>query len=49
VKKPAYVLSPTIIAFCARICKQFKEPRNQFPVWWAGMTTLFVVPARQAT
>jgi hypothetical protein len=23
------------------------EPRNRFPAWWAGMTTLFDVPARQ--
>ncbi len=33
----------------ARICKPFKEPRNRFLAWWAGMTTLFVVPARHAT
>jgi hypothetical protein len=30
----------------ARICKPFKEPRNRFPAWRAGPTTLFVVPAR---
>jgi hypothetical protein len=30
----------------ARICKPFKEPRNQFPAWRVGTTTLFVVPAR---
>ncbi len=27
----------------------FKEPRNRFPAWRACTTTLFVVPARQAT
>ncbi len=27
-----------------RICKPFKEPRNQFPAWRAGTTNLFVVP-----
>jgi hypothetical protein len=31
----------------ARICKSFKEPRNRFPAWRAGTTTLLVVPARQ--
>ncbi len=30
------------------MCKSFKEPRNQFPAWQAGTTTLLVVPARQA-
>jgi hypothetical protein len=33
----------------ARICKPFKEPRNRFPAWRAGTTTLFGVPAHQAT
>ncbi len=33
----------------ARICRPFKEPRNRFPAWRAGTTTLFVVPVRQAT
>ncbi len=33
----------------ARICRTFKEPRNRFPAWRAGPTTLHVVPARQAT
>ncbi len=33
----------------ARICKPFKEPRNRFPAWRAGTTSLFDVPARQAT
>jgi hypothetical protein len=32
----------------ARISKPFKEPRNLFPAL-AGTTTLFVVPARQAS
>ncbi len=32
-----------------RICRPFKEPRNRFPAWRAGTTTLFFVPARQAT
>jgi hypothetical protein len=27
----------------------FKEPRNRFPTWRPGATTLFDVPARQAT
>jgi hypothetical protein len=31
----------------ARICNTFKEPRNRFPAWRAGTTTLFDVrPAR---
>ncbi len=30
----------------ARICKPFKEPRNRFPAWRAGTTTLFDVSAR---
>ncbi len=33
----------------ARICRPFKESKNRFPVWRASTTTLFVVPARQAT
>ncbi len=33
----------------ARICKPFKEPRNRFLAWRAGTTTLFDIPARQAT
>jgi hypothetical protein len=33
----------------ARICKPFKEPRNRFLAWRASTTTLFFVPARQAT
>ncbi len=33
----------------ARICRPFKEPRNLFPAWRASTTTLFVVPASQAT
>jgi hypothetical protein len=32
-----------------RICKPFKEPRNRFPTWKAGTTTLFDVTARKAT
>ncbi len=35
--------------YWARICKPLKEPRNRFPAWRAGTTTLFVVPARQTT
>jgi hypothetical protein len=35
--------------FRARICKPFVETRNRFQAWCAGTTTLFVVPARQAT
>jgi hypothetical protein len=33
----------------AGICRPFKETRNRFPAWRAGTTTLFFVPARQAT
>jgi hypothetical protein len=33
----------------ACICKPFKEPRNRFQAWQTVTTTLFVVPARQAT
>jgi hypothetical protein len=33
----------------SRICKPVQEPRNRFPAWRAGTTTLLVVPARQAT
>jgi hypothetical protein len=33
----------------ARICRPFMEPKNRFSGWRAGTTTLFVVPARQAT
>jgi hypothetical protein len=33
----------------ARIFRPFKKPKNRFPAWRAGTTTLFVVPARQAT
>jgi hypothetical protein len=35
--------------FRARICKLFKEPRNRFPSWRPGTTTLFDGPARLAT
>jgi hypothetical protein len=31
-----------------RICKPFREPRNRYPAWRAGTTTLFDVPAHQA-
>ncbi len=31
----------------ALICKPCKGPRNRFPAWRAGTTTLFVPPARQ--
>ncbi len=37
------------LGFPARICKFFKEPRNRFPAWLAGTTTLFDVTANQAT
>jgi len=33
----------------ARICRPFQEPRNRFPAWRAGTTTLFGAPGRQAT
>jgi hypothetical protein len=39
----------TMQALRARICRPFKEPKNRFPAWRAGTTTLFVVPALQAT
>ncbi len=32
-----------------RICRPFMEPKNRFSGWRAGTTTLFFVPARQAT
>jgi hypothetical protein len=35
--------------FRAGICKPFQERRNRFPAWRPGTTTLFVVPAIQAT
>ncbi len=41
-------IPPAYVAW-ARICKPFKEPRNRFPAWRAGTTTLFFVPDRQAT
>ncbi len=33
----------------ARICQPFQEPRNRFPAWRAGTTTIFDVPVHQAT
>ena len=42
-------LFPTLYVIRARICKPFMELRNRFPVWRFSKTTLFVVPARQAT
>jgi hypothetical protein len=49
--KPIFLYSvlSTHRLFRARICKPFKEPRNRFSAWRAGTTTLFVVPACQAT
>ncbi len=38
-----------IVQYWARICQPVKEPRNRFPAWRAGTTTLFFVPACQAT
>ncbi len=38
--------SPTPSPYIYRPCK---EPRNRFQAWRAGTTTLFDVPARQAT
>jgi hypothetical protein len=35
-------LNATLL-FRARICEPSKEPRNRFPAWQAGMTTLFGV------
>jgi hypothetical protein len=32
-----------------RISKPFKEPRNRLQAWRTGTTTLFDVPAREAT
>ncbi len=40
---------PQFYQYRARIYRPFKEPRNRLPAWRAGTTTLFVVPARQAT
>jgi hypothetical protein len=31
------------------ICRPFEETKNRFPAWRAGTTTLFFVPACQAT
>ncbi len=31
----------------ARTCRPFKKPRNRFPAYRVGTTTLFVVPARK--
>jgi hypothetical protein len=42
-------LEETPLMYRARIFKPFKEPRNRFPAWPAGTTTLLVVTARQAT
>jgi hypothetical protein len=42
-------LKETPLMYRARICKPFKEPRNRFPAWPAGTTTLLVVTVRQAT
>jgi hypothetical protein len=41
IQKPLEVLIQTR----ARICRPFKEPRNRFPAWRAGTTTLFDEPA----
>ncbi len=41
--------SPLRLQTQNRICRPFKEPRNQFPAQRAGTTTLFDVPARQPT
>ncbi len=40
---------PAYVACRARICKPFKESMNRFPASRTDATTLFVVPARQAT
>ncbi len=37
------------IQYRARIRRPFKESQNRFPAWRARTTTLFVLPARQAT
>ncbi len=37
------------LQYRARICNPIKEPRNRFSAWRDGTTSLFVVPARQAT
>ncbi len=49
-----FVLQQPLLPGYVCICKHLKEPRNRFPAWWnrfldASTTTLFVVPARQAT
>jgi len=31
------------------MCTPFEKPKNQFPAWRAGTTTLYDVPALQAT
>jgi hypothetical protein len=40
---------PVLTGSRARICRPFKEPKNPFPTWRVGTTTLFDVPARQVT
>ncbi len=40
------VIISELLGSRARICRP--DPRNRFPAWRAGTTTLFVVPARQA-
>jgi hypothetical protein len=47
--KPVFLRLTGTAEIGARIGKPFKEPRNRFPAWQTGATTLFVVPARQAT
>jgi len=47
-----YLLCPRhffILQSRARICKPYKEPRNQFSAWRAGTTTLIFVSHSQAT
>jgi hypothetical protein len=47
-KNSATFLKVTLVNF--NFFKPFKEPRNRFPGWRAGTTTLYNdVPARQAT
>ncbi len=48
-QQPSKESIPPAFVTRARTCKPFKEPRNRFPSWRSGTTTLFVGPARQTT
>ncbi len=39
------LISPCSALIRDRICRPFKGAQESIPTWWAGTTTLFVVPA----